>query len=184
LLFHPANDVKPFAFIRYHYDLRARINAEIRETGVSNVMEKILKLGMNSLYGKTAQSVGGKPSSPDDPIGEPPGTACPWYAAAIAAGSRAELVLAALGAPHDVIWFATDGLMSKRPLTKLDITTNKKLGAWEETAVRDLVIYMSGGYTYILMKLDKATGKYVDDVPVTKRRGFSQFNKAKDAPAE
>ena len=122
-LFSPANDEKPFAFIRDLYALRAK-------TPKTDTLNKAIKLVINSLYGKTAQSVGGS-------RGKAPATACPYYAAAITANCRMRLMLAALRAPFDIVMFATDGIVSTRPLEGLprvrDIDAKEKadLGDWE-----------------------------------------------------
>ena len=68
----------PYAFIPKLYDERARLRRE--EPG--NVAEQNIKLTLNSLSGKAAQSVGGSED-------KPPLTACPWYAAATTAGNCA-----------------------------------------------------------------------------------------------
>jgi hypothetical protein len=82
LEFVPANDAMPFAFIPDYFNRRAEIKSEIKASGKCNILEKIIKLGINSIYGKTAQSIDG------GSIDEPPRTANPWYAAAITAWRR------------------------------------------------------------------------------------------------
>jgi hypothetical protein len=76
-----------------------RINTDDRSyirrpmTGVYNSAEKNIKLSLNSLYGKMAQKIGGSD-------GKPPGTANPWYAAAITSWCRRRLLEACLANPQ------------------------------------------------------------------------------------
>ena len=106
MFFVPATDEKPFAFVQELFDLRASIIAEDK----NDLRGVILKLAINSIYGKLAQSVGRK--------GEPPAFASPWMAAAITAGTRRRLIEAALTAPNSIVCFATDGIVST---TLLDV---------------------------------------------------------------
>jgi hypothetical protein len=73
---------------------------------------KAIKLCINSLYGKTVQSVGGT----DD---APPACACPYYGAAVTANCRARLLDAALLDPYAIVTFMTDGIVSTRELKGL-----------------------------------------------------------------
>ncbi len=124
--FEPASDARPFTFVEALYHLRAK-------TPGSDPLNKAIKLCLNSLYGKTAQSIGGAK-------GKPPATACPYYAAAITANCRMRLMFAALSAPSDIVMFATDGIISLKELTlervmDCDDPANKGrkplLGDWE-----------------------------------------------------
>ena len=83
--------------------------------------EQNIKLTLNSLSGKAAQSIGGSETNP-------PRTACPWYAAATTAGTRRRVMEAALQNPHAIVQFSTDGVVSLAPLN-LDI--GEGLGQWE-----------------------------------------------------
>lgn len=122
LLFEPASDEKPFAWLREMYAERRAIVAEAAKTGQYNLVEKVIKLGINSVYGKTAQSVGS--------VGSPPSTACPWVAAAITAGTRAQLLRAALtGNANSIVAFQTDGIVATK---RLSLETGSELGRWEE----------------------------------------------------
>ena len=143
-LFTPANDEKPFAFVRELYDLRAR-------TPKTDTLNKAIKLCLNSLYGKLAQSVGGGE-------GKPPPSACPYYAAAITANCRMRLMLAALLAPYDAVMLATDGIISTKELQGLprvidtDANENPDLGDWEFARLGGGMFLQSGMYT--LVELD------------------------------
>ena len=57
--FVPSCDERPFHFVPGLFEQRAAL-VEAWENGAPySIMEKIIKLGLNSLYGKTAQNVGG-----------------------------------------------------------------------------------------------------------------------------
>lgn len=91
----------------------------------------VLKLGMNSLYGKTAQRVG----------------EAPWSNAAIAgiitATTRRMLRDAAATNPDAIVMLATDGIYSLEPL---DVPLSGELGGWEETVYPDMHIVQPGIY--------------------------------------
>ncbi len=72
MFFVPATDEKPFAFVQELFDLRASIVAKDED----DARGVILKLALNSIYGKLAQSVARK--------GDPPAFASPWMAAELA----------------------------------------------------------------------------------------------------
>jgi hypothetical protein len=127
----------PYAFITELYEERARLRQE--EPG--NVAEQNIKLSLNSLSGKAAQSIGGSETAP-------PRTACPWYAAATTAGTRRRVMEAALQNPRAIVQFSTDGVVSQKPLN-LDI--GEGLGQWEAKRVAPgtpSVFLQSGLYTY------------------------------------
>ncbi|MGB6709574.1 MAG: hypothetical protein WBE85_05305, partial [Methylocella sp.] len=77
-----------------------------------NIVEQAIKLALNSLYGKTVQSVGGDEETP-------PSCACPYYGAAITANCRARLMEAAIIDPYSIVAFMTDGIVATRELTGL-----------------------------------------------------------------
>ena len=158
MFFVPATDEKPFAFVQELFDLRASIIAEDKD----DVRGVILKLAINSIYGKLAQSVGRK--------GEPPAFASPWMAAAITAGTRRKLIEAALTAPDSIVCFATDGIVSTTPLDVF-VPPSKTLGHWEyEEAKHGGVFVQSGVYAVIK---DRAKG---DKGVKIASRGFSPQN--------
>jgi hypothetical protein len=129
---------KPFAFVQREFDERARIMENNKTSGAYDITEKNIKLCLNSLYGKTAQSIGGSEH-------EPPMTACPWYAGAITAGTRRAVLEAALHAPNDVVQFMTDGVHFTRPVPELVL--GKNLGEWEASEIRGLLCIHSGVYS-------------------------------------
>lgn len=116
-------DHKPYAWIDNLYAAR-------RDMGKSG-KGYVLKLGMNSLYGKTAQQVG----------------EAPWSNAVIAglitATTRRMLRDAADLNPDAIVMLATDGIYSLEPL---DLPLSTELGKWEETVYPDLHIVQPGIY--------------------------------------
>jgi hypothetical protein len=131
-------DDRPYAFVQREFDERARIKGRIKATGAYDIAEKAIKLCLNSLYGKAAQSIGGSED-------KPPMTACPWYAGAITAGTRRAVLEAAFQAPHDVVQFMTDGIHFTRSVPELG--NGKGLGDWEASEVHDLLCLQSGVYS-------------------------------------
>jgi hypothetical protein len=81
----------------------------------------VIKLILNSMYGKTAQQVGGRDGKP------PPFQCFPW-AGMITSGTRAKILRGLAQNPVAVIGIATDSLVSRR---KLDLPIGEKLGEWE-----------------------------------------------------
>jgi hypothetical protein len=138
--FIPANDIKPFAFIDDYYAERQQLVAETRRTGIPNGVEMGIKLGLNSLYGKTAQRIGY-----DKATGRIPPYHNLVYAGYITASTRAALFDAAMQAPDKIICMATDGIYSTVPLT-LDCPNEKILGAWEYQTHDAMVLVQSGVY--------------------------------------
>jgi hypothetical protein len=89
--------------------------------------EKVIKSGLNSLSGKTAQSVksGGKEDAP-------PSCVNPYYAAAITAGVRAQLLRAALKDPYAIVSFMTDAIVSMRELSRWEALSARLAGLGEQ----------------------------------------------------
>ena len=118
---------RPFEFIRDLFMKRRQIKDKADRTGRYDIREKTIKLALNSIYGKLAQSVGGD--------GKAPTVANPYYAAATTAYCRRRLIEAALLDPHAIVFFATDGIVSTRPLIGLARVRNAgdavELGDWE-----------------------------------------------------
>lgn len=122
----------PFGFVPDYYAYRN----ELKRRG--SQAQLTIKLGLNSLYGKTAQGVG---------FGDkkPPFQSYLW-AGMITAGTRAMLLDAIAQCPEDIIWTATDGIASKKRLT-LDIGT--ELGQWEERFAEWAFCIQPGVYQYL-----------------------------------
>ncbi len=133
----PNNVYKPFDFIYDLFEQRKKFKRE------GNYAQLPLKLGLNSLYGKTAQSIGF-------------GGTKPSYQSYILAGiitseTRAKLLTAVIGNEDKIISFATDGICSTVPLN-LDIGTS--LGQWEASSLDGLLILKPGFYTALNVKAE------------------------------
>lgn len=138
--FIPAGDAKPFTFIDDYYSERQKIVAETKRTGIHNGVQMAIKLGLNSLYGKTAQRVGYDPKT-----GRVPPYHNLVYAGYITAATRAALYDAAMQKPDKIIALATDGIYSTEPL-ELHCPAEKILGAWEYQRHDAMTLIQSGVY--------------------------------------
>jgi len=123
------NQERPFNFIREYFNLRAKYKAEKNHT------QLVIKLFLNSCYGKTAQGIGYK--------GRKPPFQNYIYAGLITAHTRSKLFDLAMQAPESVIAFCTDGLYS---LKRHDCTEGKNLGDWEYDEYDDFFIIKPGFY--------------------------------------
>jgi hypothetical protein len=103
----------------------------------------MIKLGLNSLYGKTAQQIGARDNE-DGEIEPPPFFQMEW-AGWVTAGCRAKLMQAAIQNPTAIIAMATDGIYSTEPLD-LWCPSEKILGAWEFTKHAGITMVMPGVY--------------------------------------
>lgn len=136
---NPDCDHKPFSWINEYYETRRQwlkhTTADWQKGG-----EKIIKLGLNSLYGKTAQQLGGTED-------KPPAYHQLEWAGYITSATRARLYLAGILQPSSIIGFATDGIFSTAPLP-LPINREKQIGAWElkEPLPDGMTIAMAGVY--------------------------------------
>lgn len=150
----PGNNERPFQWVPELYNERA----EYKRNG--DPREKILKLGLNSLYGKTAQSIGGKD-------GAPPPFQCYLWAGMITADCRAKLLRAA-SLSDSVLAIATDGLFVRERIPGL--LENDELGAWESVEVEPGLMLIQPG-VYATPSLGK---KRTDGLgSFAKSRGFS-----------
>lgn len=113
---------KPFARVREWFDERRRIGKDGR--GI------VLKLALNSIYGKLAQIIAGRFSSR-------------IWAGLITSITRAKLLDAIVLDPEAVLCTATDGIYSLRPLA-LDIGTD--LGQWEAKTTERITLVRPGIY--------------------------------------
>ena len=168
-IFQPAHEgranERPFYFIADHFVERRQIKEVAERTGRYDIRERAIKLSLNSIYGKLAQSVGGD--------GDAPSVANPYYAAATTASCRRRLVEAALIDPHAIVFFATDGIVSTRPLNGLARVRKKgdvvDLGDWEYCEADSGLFVMPGVYTYGKVEYDETGARTIK--PVTKIRG-------------
>lgn len=140
--FYPAIDHKPFGWIAPYYNERQEIVAESKRTGIPNGKEKIIKLGLNSLYGKCAQRVGYNAET-----GRKPPYHNLAYAGYITSATRAKLFDAAMQSPDSIIAMATDGIYSTKKL-ELHCPKEKVLGAWEYQTHDEMSLVQAGFYFY------------------------------------
>jgi hypothetical protein len=130
------------------YKLRLKYK---EQNDLRNLIYKIL---LNSIYGKFAQTVG---KAQYQNI---------YLAGYITAKVRSELLKATIGKDNDIIFFATDGILSK---TKLKLPINKDIGNWEEIFIKRAEVIQAGVYRLI----DKVGKSYIGE------RGFRfDFDKA------
>jgi hypothetical protein len=136
----PTVDYLPYAWIDDYYNRRKELVAAQKRDGVIRGEEKVIKLGLNSLYGKTAQRAG---------YSEKTGRIPPFhnlaYAGYITSETRSLLWSAAMQAPSEIICLATDGIFSRVPL-ELDCPDEKQLGKWEAQKHDGMMIAQSGFY--------------------------------------
>ncbi|MBS0175761.1 MAG: hypothetical protein JSR64_17115 [Nitrospira sp.] len=150
-------DCKPFGWVEAMYAERLALG--------KNGKGIVLKLGLNSLYGKFAQSVG------------VPKYATPIYAGLITADCRARLLsIFEFHKQVDVVMFATDAayLTCK---AKFRTTTSKKLGMFEGSPPEDLFIVKPGFYFVCGTPLVKSRGiraGYLDGLEGKFRRAWEQ----------
>lgn len=114
---------QPFAKVAQWFRERKKLGKEGR--GI------VLKLALNSLYGKLAQSVG-----------HPPFASRIW-AGMITSATRAALLRAIAQNPEGVLCTATDGIYSTVPL---DLDVGSELGQWEEKRAERIVLVRPGIY--------------------------------------
>ena len=115
---------KPFARVLEWFAERKRIGKEGR--GI------VLKLVLNSIYGKLAQL-----------LGIAPPFACRLWAGMITSATRAGLLEAIAQDPEAVLCTATDGIYSRRKL-RLDVGSD--LGQWEAKEVGRITLVRPGIY--------------------------------------
>ena len=188
--FLPINKVRPFKkLIEKGFEKRAAIIKETEAAKLNwknngkagpepyDIREKVLKLGLSSIYGKTAQSKG--PRITRDAEGamhsKPPTLSNMYYAAAVTAGTRAMLLDGASGDIDAIILFATDGICSIRELPGLKVSPSKKLGAWQKSSRQKGVFVKAGIYSHERYNDDASTEAGAEGKPtkrVTKMRGI------------
>lgn len=128
----PDEPTSPFAWVADMYQQRARMKA------AGDHAEKVLKLGLNSLYGKLAQRLGYQPGT-----GRMPKFHSMMYAGYITSWTRAKLAELASAAPESIVFFATDGVLSTEALPA---EVGTELGRWEHEVHDEAVCVQSGVY--------------------------------------
>lgn len=138
---HP--NLRPFAeFVRPMYDRRATLKASQDEQ--DRAAQIVLKLGLNSLYGKLCQQLGAEVSEDGSLIKGPPYFQLE-YAGFITSFTRAKLFREALPILNDVILFATDAIFSRQ---RWEVDKGRQLGQWDEVAHDGMGIVQPGVYIY------------------------------------
>ena len=132
---NPTN--KPFAFIQALYHERQALKH------AGNGAHVGIKLGLNSMYGKTAQQVGWQIDN-KGVLKIPPFHQIEW-AGYITAWCRAQVLTAGMKVGlENVIAFETDALFVKKEIPQLSV--GEGLGEWELTEFRNLTYLQSGIY--------------------------------------
>ena len=122
-------DCQPFKFVEQLYKWRLKIAKENYPKG------QVVKLALNSMYGKLVQSVGSKYS-------RPPFQNFFW-GGAITAGTRAKILRVISAHMSEIVSIATDGIIS---LSQLQVIIGKELGEWEYSALAQHVQLSNGVY--------------------------------------
>lgn len=129
-VFQPATAEKPFGFISEMYEHRAGLKRD------GHAGEKVLKLGMNAIYGKLAQGFGYK--------GKSPPFQSYFWAGAITADCRARILSLAAMNPDALVMVATDGIFFTEPL---DVPADGGLGGLELTVMSEVFVAQPGVYS-------------------------------------
>lgn len=157
------NCEKPFAFLHELYELRRKMKKE------GNGVQMIYKLGMNSIYGKLAQSLGYNKERKLKPPYH-----CSLYAGMITSKTRAKIYRAVMQNPKAIISIATDGIYSLVPL-KLDI--GEGLGQWEHVTHDNMTIVQPGFYWYETNGIVKHYYRGFNDKCVSREQIIEAYNK-------
>lgn len=139
-VYTPGCGHQPFEFVQALYDQRAVWKAQ------GNEAQRVLKLGINSLYGKLAQRVGMREvRDKDKKVTEqaPPAYHELLWAGAITSQTRATLYRAGMQRPWSTILIMTDGITS---YDRLDLPESDKLGDWEYEPWDGLIMVQAGVY--------------------------------------
>lgn len=124
----PGCEHKPFEFVDGLFNVRKTMPYD---QGI------VLKLILNSLYGKLAQQVGGR-------NGKPPPFQSFYWAGAITAGTRAKILRGLSGHPANVIGIATDSLVALRAISELHL--GSELGEWDAKQLSHFAQISNGVY--------------------------------------
>jgi len=142
-VFRPGNQGQPFAFIAGLYDERRVLKMQEKSA------QRALKLILNSLYGKLAQTIGHRK-------GQPPRWHQLEYAGYITSYTRAMIYRAIISNPEAIIAAETDAVFSTEPL---DLPVSDELGDWELKEFKEIV-YLQSGFYYATEDNGKIVCKY------------------------
>jgi hypothetical protein len=158
-VWHPVNDEKPFAFVQTYFNQRQELKR------IKHAAQMIIKLGLNSLYGKMAQTIGSEfeefePTFTLACLAHHPewfkSTGCnrifsstPRYfnyawAGAVTAGCRAALYREAIKRESDIVMIQTDGLFGLGDAP--EFVEDGTLGSLEAKYFDDAIVVQAGVY--------------------------------------
>lgn len=153
-----------FSWVSDLFEARKRFKAS--STPKEQSAQLPIKLGINSLYGKTAQGIGYK--------GKRPSFQNYFWSGWITSKTRARMFDLAMKSPDKIIAFATDGVFSTIPLTEPGI----QLGEWEVDYSEYLFLLKAGLYCFgkDLNGAKKSRGHFLKDVDFDKLRKLWRTN--------
>lgn len=125
---------QPFRFVEEVYVQRQRFRDKGHDAHI------VLKLALNSIYGKLAQKVGWNLETK-----APPNYHCLQWAGWITAATRAKLYRLAIQHPEQVVAFETDGLYSA---VRHDCPEGTELGLWD-VAEHEGIMYLQSGLYWL-----------------------------------
>jgi hypothetical protein len=146
LAFDPRDTSQPFAFVKHLTDLRLQAKANNLPSNI------VYKLGLNSLYGKTAQAKRG---------GRYPAYQSYVWAGMITAGTRAQLLDVIAPNVDNVIACATDGVIFQNDP---GIPEGQGLGQWEKKSYDTLLYLQAGVYFANGRGINKTRGHILADL--------------------
>lgn len=165
---------KPFAFIDDVYAERQRLEA------LGDYANKTLKLALNSLYGKTAQSIGhGCKKHTQEKVKDcfacmnakrPPYQSYVW-AGRITSGTRAQILHAIRQAPRDIMSIATDSVVSRIPL---ELVVGRGLGEWDHAHYEECFLLQPGIYRLRNPCPNNYQEEHCEHIAI-RTRGFGKF---------
>ncbi len=133
----------PFSFISGLASQRLLWKMQYKETNKREGGQHVaVKLGLNSLFGKCVQQVGGFIN--EGKVKLPPFHSM-VYGGNITSYGRAKVYDAAMQNEDVIIMFATDGIFSTEPL---DVENGSAIGQWELSTCDEIIIAQSGVYFY------------------------------------
>lgn len=128
------NGKRPFAWVQEMYDARLEMKKDTPESPY-DPREKVVKLGINSLYGKMAQQRGWREGKPIPRFHQL------YWAGWVTAKCRSMVYAAMMQSPDSIIACETDGIIS---MVQLDLPLGEGLGEWDFTRY-DFITYVQSG---------------------------------------
>lgn len=168
------SEPSPFEWVKGMYSTRRAWKDD------GNPSQLALKLGLNSLYGKMAQRVGGKTDEKGNIIAPPQWHQLEW-AGYVTSGTRSMIYKADMLAweKGGLVANETDSVIATCPI-ELDL--GKELGQWEESRYSGLTYLQSGMYWLRLTDADYAKARKANPDAerwLQKSRGMDKVPKSK-----